>query len=473
VTAALTRRKFVGRALAAGALCAGPFEVGFGQQRGTRMTQPTEFLIRNAYVLTMDARLGDLPNADVHVANGAIAAVGRALRAPGAAVIDGAGMLVLPGLVETHWHLWTTLLRSLSGDTPDRGYFPTSRTIGAYYTPADMYRAARLAAAEAVHSGITFVHDWCHNVRSPEYAAADLKALGESGLRARFSYGTPTGASNDAPIDVEDLRRLRGRWDEHSSGGRITLGLAWRGAASEASLRDYSVAKELGLPISVHANNFQSSAGGIAALAARKLLGPDVQVIHAVWTTPEEIDALASSGASVSVSPYTELRIGFGFPTPAAFLAAGIPVGLSVDTPALSGNADMFAIMKAVQNIENGRALDEAKLTARRVLELATIGGARSMGLDREIGSLVPGKRADLIMVNTRQVNMGYITEPAHLLVEAAQPANVDTVVVDGRILKRGGALTAVEVGPILDEAAESYQSLRKKANWPWPPERA
>ncbi|HZF29501.1 MAG TPA: amidohydrolase family protein, partial [Gammaproteobacteria bacterium] len=319
----------------------------------------------------------------------------------------------------------------------------------------------------------TFVHDWCHNVRSPEYAAADLKALGESGLRARFSYGTPTGASNDAPIDVEDLRRLRGRWDEHSSGGRITLGLAWRGAASEASLRDYSVAKELGLPISVHANNFQSSAGGIAALAARKLLGPDVQVIHAVWTTPEEIDALASSGASVSVSPYTELRIGFGFPTPAAFLAAGIPVGLSVDTPALSGNADMFAIMKAVQNIENGRALDEAKLTARRVLELATIGGARSMGLDREIGSLVPGKRADLIMVNTRQVNMGYITEPAHLLVEAAQPANVDTVVVDGRILKRGGALTAVEVGPILDEAAESYQSLRKKANWPWPPERA
>jgi hypothetical protein len=197
-----------------------------------------------------------------------------------------------------------------------------------------------------------------------------------------------------------------------------------------------------------------------------------VQVIHAVWTTPEEVEALAASGASVSVSPYTELRIGFGVPTPAAFLAAGIPVGLSVDTPALSGNADMFAIMKAVQNIENGRALDETKLTARRVLELATIEGARSMGLDRTIGSLVPGKRADLIMVNTRQVNMGYLTEPAHLLVEAAQPANVDTVVVDGRILKRGGELVNVDVGAILDEAGESYQAVRKKANWPWPPER-
>jgi cytosine/adenosine deaminase-related metal-dependent hydrolase len=470
VSAGATRRTFLRGTLAAGVLGAAPFRLGFAQQRGARMAQPTEFLIRNAYVLTMDAALGDLPNADVHVANGAIAAVGRALRAPGVEVVDGTGMLVLPGLVETHWHLWTTLLRSLSGDEQAQGYFPTSRTIGAHYTAADMYRAARLAAAEAVHSGITFVHDWCHNVRSPEYAAADLRALRESGLRARFAYGSPTGASNDAQIDIAALKRLHGGWDEHSADGRLTLGLAWRGAASRATLDDYAAAKDLGLPISVHANNYQSTAGGIAALASRKLLGPDVQVIHAVWTTPEEVEALAASGASVSVSPYTEMRIGFGFPTPAAFLEAGIPVGLSVDTPALSGNADMFAIMKAVQNIENGRALDEFKLTARRVLELATIEGARSMGLDREIGSLVPGKRADLIMVNTRQVNMGYVTEPAHMLVEAAQPANVDTVVVDGRILKRGGELVNVDVGAILDEAAESYQAVRKKAGWPWPP---
>jgi cytosine/adenosine deaminase-related metal-dependent hydrolase len=219
----------------------------------------------------------------------------------------------------------------------------------------------------------------------------------------------------------------------------------------------------------VHANNYQSTAGGIAALARQNLLNAKVQVIHAVWCTPEQIAALASSGASVSLSPYTELRIGFGFPTAAAFLAAGIPVGLSVDTPALSGNADMFAIMKAIQNVENARALDEFKITARQVLELATIGGARSMGLDRLIGSLVPGKRADLIMVNTRQVNIGVVTEPAHMLVEAAQPANVDTVVVDGKILKRGGELTGVDVGAILDEAAEASAAVRRRAKWPWP----
>ncbi len=434
------------------------------------MTQPSEFLIRNGYVLTMDGALGDIPNADVHVANGAIMAVGRALRAPNAEVIDGTGMLVLPGLVETHWHVWTTLLRSLSGDAAEHGYFPTSRTIGAFYTPSDMYRSARLAAAEAVHSGITFVHDWCHNVRNPEFAAADLRALREAGVRARFSYGSPTGAANTDPIDLADLRRLHERWGEHANGGLLTLGLAWRGAASEASLRDYRAATELGVPISVHANNYQSSAGGIAALAERKLLNPSVQVIHAVWCTPQEIEALATSGASVSLSPYTELRIGFGFPTAADFLAAGIPVGLSVDTPALSGNADMFAIMKAIQNVENGRSRDELKITARSVLELATIGGAKSMGLDGQIGSLVPGKRADVIMVNTRQVNIGVVTEPAHMLVEAAQPANVDTVVVDGKILKRGGELTTVDVGAILDEAAEASTAVRQRAQWSWPP---
>lgn len=460
------RREVLGGVLAAGALSPLPFRSSFAQRPADTMS---EFLIRNAYVLTMDAGLGDIAGGDVHVRAGAIAAVGRNLSAPGAEVIDGSGMLVLPGLVETHWHVWTTLLRSLSGDRQEHGYFPTSRTVGTFYTPDDMYAAGRLAAAEAIHSGITFLHDWCHNVRAPEYASAALRALAETGIRARFSYGSPTGASNDATIDLRDLERLHGSWSEHSNGGLLSLGLAWRGAASDATLRDYEVAKRLGLPISVHANNYQSTAGGIQQLANRGLLAPGMQVIHAVWCTPEEIRALAMNRVNVSVSPYSELRIGFGFPIAADLVAAGIAVGLSVDTPALSGNADMFAIMKAVQNIENGRALDEFKLTARRVLELATIGGARSMGIDSLVGSLVPGKRADLIMVDTRAVNLAVMTEPAHMLVEAAQPANVDTVMIDGRVVKRGGRLTGIDVAGVVGSAGRSLTELRRRSGWSWP----
>jgi cytosine/adenosine deaminase-related metal-dependent hydrolase len=168
----------------------------------------------------------------------------------------------------------------------------------------------------------------------------------------------------------------------------------------------------------------------------------------------------------VSLSPYTELRIGFGFPPTGEFLAAGVPVGLSVDTTELSGNADMFAIMKAIQNVENARALDEFKLPPRRVLELATIEGARSMGMDARIGSLAPGKRADLIMVNTRDINLAVPGDPAHMLVEAVQPANVDTVMVDGRILKRGGKLMAIDTARVASEASDALAALRKRAGW-------
>jgi cytosine/adenosine deaminase-related metal-dependent hydrolase len=459
----------LGGALAVGALTGAPFRSSFAQQAADSMNDRRELLIRNAYVLTMDAAVGDLAGADVHVRDGSIAAVGRGLAAPDAETIDGTGMLVLPGLVETHWHIWTSLLRSLAGDRQEHGYFPTSRTIGTFYTADDMYAAGRLAAAEAISSGITFVHDWCHNVRGPDYAEAALRALREAGIRARFSYGSPTAASNDASIDLRDLERLAKGWADRSNGGLLTLGLAWRGAASAATLRDYETAKELGLPISVHANNYQSSAGGIQQLADRSLLAPGMQVIHAVWCTPEELRALKANGVSVSVSPYSEMRIGFGFPIVANLVAAGVPVGLSVDTTTLSGNADMFAIMKAIQNIENGRSLNEFELTARRVLELATIEGAQSMGIADRVGSLTPGKRADLIMVDTRAVNLAVLTEPAHLLVEAAQPANVDTVIIDGRIVKRGGRLTALDAGAIVDAAKRASAGVRQRSGWNWP----
>jgi len=427
---------------------------------------PSEFLIRRAHVLTMDAGLGDLPDADVHVRGGRIAAVGKSLVAAGAELIDGRDMIVLPGLVETHWHIWTTMLRSLSGDAEKRGYFPTSRTVGRFYRASDMHVSARLALAEAIDSGITFVHDWCHNVRDPEYAEEALRALRESGIRARFSYGPPTGHPNELPIDHEDFRRLHREWNRYSEAGRLTLGLAWRGVGSEAAREDHALARELGLPVSVHVNNYKANAGGIAAIAAAGLLGPEVQLIHANWSTPEEINAVAASGASLTLSPYTEMRIGFGFPMTGEYLAAGVPIGLSVDTPALSGNADMFAIMKAIQNVENARSLDEFRLTARRVLELATIEGARSMGLDKEIGSLTPGKRADLIMVDTRHLNLAVVTDPAHLLVEAAQPSNVDTVVIDGRILKRDSVLTAIDVGAVVTEARQALAAVRQRAGW-------
>jgi cytosine/adenosine deaminase-related metal-dependent hydrolase len=432
-------------------------------------------VIRNAYVMTMEPGTGDIRDGDVHVKDGVIAAVGAKLSAPGATVINGTGTIVLPGLVETHWHMWNTLLRSMSGEKPEFGYFRTTAALGQKFEPGDMYQGTRLAAAEAINSGITFVHDWCHNIRSAEYAEQDLRALRESGLRARFSYGAAQGMSNTQGIALADLERLAHGWSGYSNDGLITLGLAWRGMGGnnpataippEIYQAEIEGGRKLGLPISVHASGSRPAAGQVATIDKAGLLGKDMQVIHANFALPEEIEAMAKAGTSVSLSPFSELRIGFGMQHTGKFLAAGIPVGLSVDTVELTGNADMFGIMKLIQNLENGEAESEFKLPARRVLELGTVEGARAMGMADKIGSLARGKRADLIMVATRDINLGVFGDPAHMVVTAAQPANVDTVMVDGRILKRAGRLTALNATQVASEAAAANAALRKRANW-------
>jgi 5-methylthioadenosine/S-adenosylhomocysteine deaminase len=430
-------------------------------------------VIRGGYVITMDPGAGDLPDADVLVSDGSIVAVGPSLAVPaGCAELDARGMVVAPGLVDTHWHMWNTLLRGMSETGP--GYFRLMARLGPAFGAEDVYHGTLLACAEAIGSGVTTVHDWCHNVRGPGHAAAGLRALGEAGLRGRFSHGYSAGHANDRPMDLDGLARLHRDWAGHADPALLSLGMAWRGTGgSDPAMRlepavyrrEIDAARGLGIPVTVHACGPRSAAGQIQALADAGLLGPDLQVVHANCATPAEIAALAEAGAAVSVSPFSELLIGYGLPRTAELLAAGIPVGLSVDTTALTGNADMFAIMKVTQGIANALASDEFELTARRTLGLATLDGARSLGLDTVTGSLTPGKRADLILVSAEAANLGVLTDPVQLLVTATQPANVDTVLVDGRILKRGGALTTLEEARIRREAAASRRGVLGRAD--------
>jgi cytosine/adenosine deaminase-related metal-dependent hydrolase len=428
--------------------------------------------LRGGYVITMDEAAGDIPGGDVLVSGGQIVAVGPELAVPpGTEEIDAAGLIVAPGLVETHWHMWNTLLRSLSAE--GEGYFRVSLGLGRGFTAEDSYAGTRLACAEAIHSGMTTVHDWCHNARSPAHAEAGLRALAEAGLRARFSYGYSAGHANDVPMDLAGLRWLHRGWDGYRAGGLLTLGMAWRGlggsdprnrVAPQVYRPEIAAARELGLPVTVHASGARSAAGQIATLAGDGLLGPDLQVVHANSASDEEIGQLADAGAVVSLSPHSELLIGFGLPRTAELLAAGVPVGLSVDTTVLTGNADMFSIMKVTQGIANALAGEEFAVTARRTLALATSEGARTLGLGDVTGSLTPGKRADIICVSPAAPNLGVLTDPVHMLVTAAQPANVDTVIVDGRILKRGGVLATLDPGQVAEEATAALARVRSRA---------
>jgi len=438
------------------------------------LTTRRELLIRGAYVMTMDSKFGDIPGGDVHVRNGVITAVGKGLQAPGATVLNGRGMIVLPGLVETHWHMWNTLLRSFSGDITKELYFPNILEFGRNFTPEDIYQGTRLGAAEALHAGITTVHDWAHNLRSPAHAEAELRALRDVGIRARFSYSWYQGMPVTETFDLTDIERLHRNWSSYSNGGLIHLGMGWRGMYSfgnvpeEVYRKEFETARRLAIPVAVHLSNKRTVPpnGTVEMHAKAGFIGKGVLVAHCTWVTPNEIRILADTGAAASLSPITDARVGYGFAPASELIASGVSCCLSIDTTALTGSCSLFENMKFLVCVENGKAELENKLVPRNVLEMGTIQGARALGIDDIVGSLKPGKRADLIMVSTRDVNIGVFTDPAHILVESTQEANVDTVIFDGRIVKRGGKFTSLSADTISGEASAALTDLRKRSNW-------
>lgn len=478
MTVEMTRRDFLGAGAALGAMALATSAAGAAQSaagvagsvsRG--LPERGEFIVKNAHVLTMDPKLGEVSGGDIHVRDGAIVAVGRNLSASGAEIIRADNMIALPGFIETHWHMWGAVARNMAGPTENTGYFYISRLLGQFFTPEDNARGVRLALAEAIFSGITTVTNWSHNLLGPEYADAEIKVHEEVGARARFAYGYSRKTPPDATLPLDDIARVQKQWFGGSQDKLLTLGIAPRGPETnsiEIAREEWAFARQHGLPITTHMGTSMERVKkrqGIQALAKAGLLGADVVLVHVTNNSSEDLKLLAETKTPVSLSPYTELRTGFGITPVGSFLRTGVPVSLSVDTTILCGNADMFAIMKAMQNIENGLQKSEFGITSQRVLEMATIDGARALGLADYIGSLTPGKRADLILVRTTDVNMLPFTIATNMIVQSAQPWNVDTVIVDGRFLKRDGKLTTIDMTQLARDAADTIERARKEAS--------
>ena len=427
-----------------------------------------EFVIRAAHVLSVDPTIGNLPTGDIHVRNGQIVNVAASIPAPGVPSIDATGMIAMPGMVETHWHMWGSVARNMAGEEEKTGYFPYSRVLGTQFTPEDNARGVRLALAEALFGGITTVTNWSHNLLSPDYADAEIAAHLDFGGRARFMYGYSRNVKNNETLPLDDVARVQ---KQYFSGGDglLTLGIASRGPeynTIDICKVEWDAARKMGLPITTHISispDAQARFNGVKMLNDQGLLGPDVILVHATNCTPENLEMLARTRTPVSLSPYTEMRTGFGMPPVQAMLGAGVPVALSVDTLLLSGNSDMFAILKAMQNLADGSVRSEFGIKPARVLEMATIDGARALGLADQIGSLTPGKRADIILLRTDALNMAPYTEPVRMVVQSAQPYNVDTVIVDGRVLKRDGRLTGIDVSQVIANARDTITRVRAK----------
>ncbi|WP_066366396.1 amidohydrolase family protein [Herbidospora mongoliensis] len=356
-------------------------------------------LITNATLLDTDPEPRTVEG-DLLIEDGRIAAIGGDLAADH--VIDAQGMIVMPGLVDTHRHVWQSVLRALTPDSSLGEYLDLILgTLAPAFTEDDVNAANHWGALDALDAGVTTVYDWSH-IPHPEAA---LDGLRQAGVRAVFAHP-----------DRDALPRLR-------PSGRITPALAAIGPVYgpvEEAVADFRAAREMGVHISLHA----TGVGAVEILHERGLLGPDVMFVHGNGFTGDAVKMMADAGATASVAPAVERQMGHGEPHTVKFRAHGIPTGLGVDT-VVTVPGDLFSVMRAA--LPGTPAAD--------VLRMATIEGARAIGLDREIGSLTPGKQADLIMISTDSPGMAPVIDPVAAVVASATRGDVHTVFVAGRVV--------------------------------------
>ena len=436
-------------------------------------------LIRGGIVLTQDPELGELANADVLIEDGAIVDVGSNLSADGARVIDAAGDIVIPGFIDTHRHTWETCIRTCAPDFALITYFGSILDkFAPHYRPEDVHSATLWGALECINAGITTLVDWAHIMNTPDHADASVRALQESGIRSVFAYGFPNTSLVDwwfgpdyagsvLTSDGDEARRLKAQYFSSDEGldGRITMGLATRGPGfckPDVVRHDWELAKELGIAITVHVamDRFGYTKGQITALRDMDLLYPGTTYVHASHFTDEEWALVRDSGGNVSFAPQIEIQMGHGWAPAVTALDYNVPIGLSSDV-ATTASADQFTQMHAILGSERGRKHQEAwdsgldgleaspgLITSRQALEWATLGGAEVAGIADRTGSLTPGKRADVVILDGSAVNVAPIIDPVGAVVCAADISNVKTVLIDGNVVKENFRLAASLDGP-------------------------
>jgi cytosine/adenosine deaminase-related metal-dependent hydrolase len=434
----------------------------------------------------VDKELGDFDAADILIENDIIAAVGPNLPVEDAEIVNAAKMIVLPGLIDTHRHTWQTVLRGIASDWTLGQYFERIRAgIPTAYRPEDVYASNLLGALEALDSGITTMVDWSHIMNSPDHADEAIRALRETGMRAIFAHGTPSDPPavwyyQSTRCHPEDIRRIRTEAFS-SNKGLVTLMMAIRGpdfSTMETTMSDLRLARELGLRVTMHIGG--GLRGGqlrsIERMHQAGLLGPDMTFVHCNCCADHELRLMAETGGTASVSARVEMQMGHGMPATGRLVAAGVRPSLSVDLVTSAGGNlfdEMRTALQMERALQNQAALSRSEQTqqldlqASDMLEFATIAGARTCGIEDRVGSITPGKQADLILLRRDTLNLTPLNHPRGSVVLATGPGNVDTIFVAGKIVKQAGKLINCDLERVFRLATESRDHLFAAAGVP------
>ncbi|HVR79148.1 MAG TPA: amidohydrolase family protein [Acidimicrobiia bacterium] len=433
-------------------------------------------LIRGGIVLSLDPVVGDFANGDVLIDGDKIAAVGPNLAVNGAEVIDASGMIVMPGFVDSHRHIWEGILRNIGTDVPLEGRVSyisfVLRTLAPAFRPEDAYAGNMVSAVGAIDAGITTLLDWSHIQASPAHTDAVIQALRDSGLRGVFAYGFPWWGKWE---ERQPSWFVRAATEHFSSKDQmLTLALAAPGPEFtdfEVARDHWKLARETGARITAHVGvGTYGQDAKVQEMGEAGLLGPDTTYIHCTTLNDTEIQMIVDTGGTVSLASPVEMMMGHGMPPIQKFLDRGLNPSLSIDVETNVPN-DMFTQMRSVISLQHALANQAGRpaITMRDVLWYATMEGARANGLEDKVGSLTVGKAADLIMLRTDKINVTPINDPVAAVVAGMDTSNVDSVFIAGRAMKRRGKLLHVDWPAVRRMVSESRDYVVEKSGFKLP----
>lgn len=451
----------------------------------------TRTLIKDAAVVTMDPALGDFERADILIEDGRILAVQPGIEAD-AERIDASSMIAMPGMIDTHRHTWQTALRGILADGNIPDYLRGIRLqMAPRYRAEDMYVGNYLGALDALNNGTTTLVDYCHNILDPDCAHAAVTGLRDAGISALYAHGlTPItsntwgeshgGASESVdPADLATRERLAREIRETyfpTDTGLLRFGMAPQELAIApvaAVALEFGLARELGARITFHANQVmvRQLFKDVEVLHENGLLGDDLLLVHCTFNTAEEWKLLEGTGTMVSVCAETEMQMGMGYPAIAEVTEHTPGPSLGIDCVSGCGG-DMISHSRLVLQATRYRADEPGyrewkapqvmSWTTKDALRWLTVNGAKAAGLGDEVGSLTPGKRADVVLLEMGGVSQAgwNRSDPAGAIVAQAHAGCVDTVLVAGRIVKRGGTLVHVDLPAALAKLEASHDYL-------------
>jgi 5-methylthioadenosine/S-adenosylhomocysteine deaminase len=418
-------------------------------------------LFRNGLVLTMDDAHTVLPGADVLVVDDRIAEVGVGLSAPeGAQEIDATGGILMPGMIDTHRHMWQTAMRGYGADWTLTQYFVWYYLeSGKLFRPEDIHAGNLVAAMESLDAGVTTTVDWSHGLQTPQHADAALDALEAVPGRFVLAYGNiqqgPWDWSTSPGFRDFVERRIHGRTGD-LLGFQMAFDVTGDPAFPEKAA--FEVARELGAPVTTHAGVWgATNDDGIRLMHENGFMTPSSIYVHAATLNPDSYNRIAATGGSVSVATESEQSAGQGYPPTWALRKHDIPVSLSMDT-SVWWSGDLFTAMRTTLGADRSRehleahakqdTVTHAHLRAEHVVDWATRGGAKALGLDEKVGSLEAGKKADVVLIkNDDSPAMFPILNPYGHVAFQAQRGDVHSVVVNGRVVKHEHRLVGMDLG--------------------------